>query len=120
MEEKKEVSQMLGKTVGITLADGKDYKLGQMGILDLVYFEEKFGTINVLFTNDKPFSVLVHILFCLLKQNHPNIKFEDLNNLLSFQFINKHPEIIKIIQEQLVGALEEKTNPPQPVETKNA
>jgi len=118
MEEKKEISQMLGKSVELTLADGKTYKLGQMGILDLAYIEEKFGTINVLFSNDKPLSVISHILFCLMRRNHPNVKFEDLNDLLSLGFINKHPEVIKTIQDQLIGEITE-SNPPKPAETRN-
>ena len=119
MAEEKEISQMLAKDVVVTLADGHDYTLSQLGILDLAYFEEKFGTINVLFNNDKPFTVIMHILYCLLKKHQPLLTIEDLNRLVTFAFINEHPEIIEIITKQLGGQAQKKQeNPPSPAEKK--
>jgi len=119
MAEEKEISQMLAKDVVVTLADGHDYTLSQLGILDLAYFEEKFGTINVIFNNDKPFTVIMHILYCLLKKHQPLLTIEDLNRLVTFAFINEHPEIIEIITKQLGGQAQKKQeNPPSPAEKK--
>ena len=119
MVEEKEIGQMLAKEVEVTLADGHDYKLSQLGILDLAYFEEKFGTINVLFNNDKPFTVIMHILYCLMKKHQPLLKIEDLNNLVTFAYINEHPEIIEMITKQMGGQVVKKeTNPPLPAEKK--
>lgn len=114
-EEK--ISQMLGQDIEVQLGDGKNYKLGQLSILDLMYFEEKFGSINILYSSEKQFTVILHILYCVLRKNHPNLKFEDLDKLLPIKFLNEHPEIVEIITKQVMGSLNQETkdsNPPQP------
>ncbi len=103
MAEEKQVSQMLGQELEMQLADGKTYKLGQFGILDLVYFEERFGSLDILFNAKKPFTVIVHILYCILKKNYPDLKLEDLDKLIPFDFLNKHPEIIEFVTQQIAG-----------------
>lgn len=103
MVEEKQVSQMLGQELEMQLGDGKVYKLGQFGILDLMYFEEKFGSLDILFNNKKPFTVIVHILYCILKKNYPDLKLEDLDKLVPFDFLNRHPEIIEFVTQQIAG-----------------
>lgn len=106
------VSQMLGKKVELTLGDGKKYKLGQFSILDLAYFEEKFGSTEILFDNKKQFTVILNILYCILKKNHPEIKYEDLGDLLPFSFLQEHPEIVELITKQVSGSIQPKAQDP--------
>jgi hypothetical protein len=105
MENKTEnkINTILGNNIEVVLGDGKTYKLGQFDIIDLAYFEDKFGTIDVLFSQQKKFTVLLNVLYCVLRKNHPNIKFEDLDTLLPFAFINEHPEIFEIVTKRVMG-----------------
>jgi len=113
-EGNQEVKQMLGGVKTMKLGDGKEYSLGQFSVIDLVYFEEKFGTADVLFNNKKPFTVILHVLYCMLKKFKPEMKFEDLDVLLPFTFVNTHPEIIEYVTLQLTGQKIE-SNPQVPV-----
>lgn len=115
MEEKKEISQLFGQNVEIQLADGKTYKLGTLGVLDLIYFEEKFGSVDVLYKPEKQFTIIMHVLYCVLKKNHPDLRFEDLDTLLPFYFLNQHPEIIETISSRITGGIKQE-NPPKPAE----
>jgi hypothetical protein len=114
MENKTEnkINTALGNPVEVVLGDGKTYKLGQFGIIDLAYFEDKFGTIDVLFSQHKKFTVLLNVLYCVLRKNHPNIKFEDLDALLPFEFINSHPEIFEIVTKRVMGMGSQKEESP--------
>jgi hypothetical protein len=98
-----EVKKMIGSSVEMELGDGLKYRLGQFTVTDLVYFEEKFGTADVLFNNKKPFTIILHVLYCILKKHKPELKFEDLDTLLPFSFVNAHPEIIEYVTQQLTG-----------------
>ena len=108
------VGQMLGKNIDVVLGDGKTYKLGQLSILDLVYLEEKFGSIDILFDKQKQFTSIVHILYCILKKNYPDLKLEDLGALLPFSYLNEHPEIMEVIVKQIGGNIQPKTDPNSP------
>jgi len=117
MGEEKEISQMLGSSFEITLKDGKKYKLGQLTVSDLVYFEEKFGSIDVLFTGStkKPFTVILNVLYRLLLKNQPELQFEDLDKILPVNFLTSSPELLNYIISQLGGSIKEGSDPKNPL-----
>ena len=83
----------------ITLADGKEYKLGPINLNVLANLEEEFnsdlGKLGQKFDKHQA-SSFRSLLFVLLKENHPEITKEQAGKLVS---IDAMPKISELVNE---------------------